>query len=318
MKKEFDIVTIGTMAYDMILRTVDASLFTRDTTLLQEVGLSSGGGALISAIIAQRLGCKTALIGKTTKDPFGDYLLHIVRDAGVNCAGIKVSETDSMSLTFALVKPDGSRHFLSKQGSNNSTLCLQDFDLDIVRKAEIVCYGSFLYLQTLDMGDITTVFMTAKESGALTVADIASDAFLQGTQTVFRNFPYLDFFIPSYTEAKYLTNESDPVRMAAVLRQKGCQNVIIKLGGDGCYVDNGKVSGTVPTFNNVKAVDTTGAGDNFVGGFLTALHDGLDLIEASRFANAVASISVSGVGGIAAVQNKQQVLDLLHSEPNFS
>ena len=86
MEKEFDIVAIGTMAYDMILRTVDETAFTRDTTVLESVGISSGGGAMTSVIAAQRVGCKTALVGRVCQDDFSSYLLRVLDEAGVDFA----------------------------------------------------------------------------------------------------------------------------------------------------------------------------------------------------------------------------------------
>ncbi|MDL2253907.1 carbohydrate kinase family protein [Ruminococcaceae bacterium OttesenSCG-928-I18] len=312
MEKEFDIVTIGIAAYDMILRTVDESLFTRDTTMLQEVGVSSGGGAMTQAVIAQRLGCKTALMGKISSDIFGDYLQRILKDAGVDDSRVVVSSEDSMSLTFALVRPDGTRHFLGWQGSNNRTLCLDDIDLSLVKKAKIVSYGSFYFLQEMDKGGANLIFRTAKDAGALTVADVGADAFSQGKDVIFSNLPLLDYFIPSYVEAEYLTGEKDPARMASFFLRKGCRNVIIKLGAEGCFVASEHLAKTIPTFNEVKANDTTGAGDNFVGGFLAGLIDGRDVLDAARFANAVASVSVTEMGAIHGVKNKQQVLDLMN------
>jgi len=313
LEKEFDVVSIGVMAYDMILCTVDERVFTRDTTMLSEVGVSSGGGAMTQAVIAQRLGCKTALVGKVGTDAFSAFLIKVLQDAGVDYSNVKISPNDTMSLTFALVRPDGRRHFIGWQGSNNRTLCMEDFDLSIVKKAKIVSYGSFYFLQGLDKEGIEVILSEAKKAGAITVADSASDAFSQGKNIVFDNLPMLDYFIPSFVEAEYLTEETSPAKMADFLLKKGCKNVIIKLGVDGCFVANHKIAQVVPTFNNVKACDTTGAGDNFVGGFLTGLIDGDDILTAVRFANAVASISVTGMGAITAVQNKQQVLDLMNS-----
>ena len=312
LKKDFDVLTIGVVAYDMILRTIDETLFTRDTTLLQEVGVSSGGGAMTQAVVAQRLGCRTALVGKVCTDAFSDYLVKVLQDAGVDYSNVKVSPNDTMSLTFALVKPNGTRHLLGLQGSNNRSLGMDDFDLSIVRKAKIVSYGSFYFLQGLDKGGVTTILSEAKDAGAITVADAAGDMFSQGRNIVFNNLPLLDYFVPSYVEAMYLTEESSPARMADFLLKRGGKNVIIKIGVDGCYVANGEVAQVIPTFNSVKVCDTTGAGDNFVGGFLAGLIDGYDILEAARFANAVASISVTGMGAITALQNKQQVLDLMN------
>lgn len=311
MGKKYDIVAIGTVAYDMILRTVDETLFTRDTTLLEEVGISPGGAAMTQTVIASRLGCKTAIVGKVCKDTFSDYLVEELNAAGVDTDYLVHSDEDTMSLTFALVKPDGTRHFLGLAGSNNQSLCVDDFELELVTKAKIVSYGSFFFLKGLDSQGVSVILQKAKESGALTVADCASDSFKQGKEIVFRNLPLIDFFIPSYVEAHYLTQEEEPKEMANQLLAKGCKNVIIKLGEEGCYVTDGERAEVIPTFNQVKVSDTTGAGDNFVGGFMAALAKGMNLWKAARYANAVAAVSVTKMGAVTALKDESQVRKLL-------
>lgn len=313
MEKRYDILAIGTMAYDMILRNVDEQLFTRDTTLLDEVGVSVGGAAVTQTIVAQRLGCKTAIVGKICTDSFSDYLMEVLTQSGVDATRVIRSPTDSMSLTFALVRPDGARHFLGLAGSNNQTLCLEDFDLSVVREAKIVSYGSFFFLKGLDQRGVSVLFETAKQVGALTVADCANDSFQQGPDTVYRTLPLIDYFIPSYVEAAYLTGETDPARMAKHLLSKGCKNLIIKLGEEGCYVTSGDHAAVVPAFHPEQVRDTTGAGDNFVGGFMAGLTEGMDLFTAARYANAVAAVSVTGAGAVTALRGKEQVLSYFNT-----
>lgn len=311
MGKKYDIVSIGVMAYDMILRTVDETLFTRDTTLLEDVGASVGGGAMIQTITAQRLGCKTAVVGKLCRDSFSDYAMKTLSAAGVDTSHVVRSDKDSMSLTFALVRPNGTRHFLGLAGSNNQSLCLEDFNLSVVTEAKIVSYGSFFFLKGLDQDGVPKIFHTAKQVGALTVADCASDSFHQGRETVLSNLPMIDYFIPSYVEAEYVTEEKEPASMAKMLLGRGCQNVVIKLGEEGCYVTDGRTSRIVPAFHIENVSDTTGAGDTFVGGFMAGLIDGMDLFTAARYANAAAAVSVTGAGGVTALKDKAQVLALM-------
>ncbi|MBQ3089968.1 MAG: carbohydrate kinase family protein [Oscillospiraceae bacterium] len=312
MEKEFDIVAIGTMAYDMILRTVDETAFTRDTTVLESVGISSGGGAMTSVIAAQRVGCKTALVGRVCKDAFSSYLLQVLDEAGVDRSQVSQGENDEMSLTYALVRPDGNRHFLGRPGTNNRNLTMDTFDLDIVRRAKIVSYGSYFVLPGLDGEGIRRIFTEAKQAGAITVADVANDSFHLGRETVLQDLPLIDYFIPSYVEAEYLTGEQDVEKMARYLLSRGAKNVLIKIGEEGCYVANEHLAQTVPAFH-VKACDTTGAGDNFVGGFMAGLADGMELLDAVRFGNAVAAVSVTGMGAVSALRDRKQVMELIES-----
>lgn len=310
MDKQYDIVAIGTLAYDMILRTVDESVFTRDTTVLDEVGISVGGGAMLSAIAAQRLGRKTAVVGKLCTDAFSDYCICVLEKAGVDTTYVTRSESDTMSLTFALVRQSGDRHFLGRMGSNNRSLTPADFDLSVVTRAKIVSYGSFLVLPGLDQ-EMLRIFRHARQAGALTVADCANDSYSQGPETVLRCLPEIDYFVPSQVEAEYLTGEHEPAMMARRLLERGCRNLIIKLGEAGCYVTDGVTARIIPAFSVPHVSDTTGAGDNFVGGFMAGLLEGLDLFEAARYASATAAVSITGPGGEGALQNKSQVLEIL-------
>lgn len=315
MDKQYDIVTIGLMAYDMILRTVDETIFTRDATLLNGLGVSSGGGAMTQAVIASRLGCKTALVSKVGTDTFSHYLLEVLAEAGVDSTYIKISPTDTMMVTIALVRSDGTRNFLTWEGSSNRTFCLDDFDLSIVKKAKIVSYGSFYFLQGLDCGGAAEIFKEAKSGGAITIADAASDAFHQGQNIVLHNLPLIDYFIPSYEEARYLTGEADYRRMADKLLAKGCGNIIIKLGKEGCFAANQKESRLIPACHTIPVCDSTGAGDNFVGGFMTGLLDGKDIFSAARYGNTVASVSIGAMGAVTAVKNRQQIEEAMNKEP---
>lgn len=314
MDKKYDIVSIGTVAYDMILRTVDETAFQRDTTLLRDVGVSSGGAAMIQTITAARLGCKTAIVGKMAKDVFGTYLLNELRAAGVDSDYLIQSPDAKTALTFALVREDGNRHFLGYTGSTNQTLCVQEINLEVIKQAKIVSYGSFFWMKSLDQTGVSILLHTAKEAGAQTVADCASDSFHQGKEIVLRNLPLIDYFIPSYVEAEYLTGEKEPEVMAHKLLGAGCRNVIIKLGAEGCLVTDGKQEKRIAAIHSKEVCDTTGAGDSFVGGFMAGLIDGKDIWNSAEYANAVAAVSVTGLGALTALRNKQQVLKMIGKE----
>ena len=82
--------------------------------------------------------------------------------------------------------------------------------------------------------------------------------------------PHIDYFLPSYKEARALTGTSDPAEMARILMAAGVRHIAIKLGGDGCLFRDNDTEFRVPAYQ-VPVVDTCGAGDAFVGGFLTGL-----------------------------------------------
>jgi len=129
-------------------------------------------------------------------------------------------------------------------------------------------------------------------------------------QTVLDALPYIDYFVPSREEAQLLTNTMDPSLMANRLMQYGCNNVIIKLGNYGCLIKNCDMEMLLPACQVENVVDTTGAGDDFVGD-LRALARNTTLVEAVIFAQIMASVSIQKVGATTAVHNLQQIMELM-------
>jgi ribokinase len=105
-------------------------------------------------------------------------------------------------------------------------------------------------------------------------------------------------------------NDSAAAKAASVLRARGVQTVILTLGARGAFVANDSITQIVPGFK-VKAADTTGAGDVFSGALSVALADQQPLLQAVRFANAAAAISVTGVGAQLSAPSRRDVERLL-------
>jgi sugar/nucleoside kinase (ribokinase family) len=120
--------------------------------------------------------------------------------------------------------------------------------------------------------------------------------------------PHLDLFAPSRTEAAALTGEKAPERMVAAFRQHMGKGLIgIKLDADGCYLDDGQRAVYVPAYR-IEVVDTTGAGDTWFGGLLTALQHGMPLEKAGRFANRAAADCCTALGASAGVRSFEETL----------
>ncbi len=101
--------------------------------------------------------------------------------------------------------------------------------------------------------------------------------------------PYIDYFFPNYEEAAFLTDKTNVVDISDVLLDCGIKNVIIKRGREGLFrARQSKDQAVVQPFLNPHPIDTIGAGDNFVAGFISAILAKMPLLEAARYANAVA------------------------------
>ena len=128
-----------------------------------------------------------------------------------------------------------------------------------------------------------------------------------------------DYFIPNETEAALLAgmpveNVEQAKAAAKELQRRGVRNVILTLGAQGALIKNHTLTQHVPAINAGPVVETTGAGDAFNGGLATALAEGRNLIESTKFACAVAGISVTRPGTAPSMPHRSEIDALLHRD----
>lgn len=172
--------------------------------------------------------------------------------------------------------------------------------------------GIFLTQLETNINVIENAIVYAKRSGNLVVFNPAP---IQGFNKDI--LKYVDIITPNEIEASILTgieinSYKDANNAAILLQQMGVNIVLITLGEKGVLLKTKETTKIIKGFN-VEVVDTTGAGDAFNGGFITALADGKTLEEASIFANAVAALSVMRVGTSPAMPNRAEVEKFLSS-----
>ena len=146
------------------------------------------------------------------------------------------------------------------------------------------------------------VLQRARAAGLSTSLDTGWDADNRWMEDLQPCLPFADLLFVNESEGKMLTGSDNPRHVAAKLRSLGANEVVVKLGAEGCVVFVGDDEFVAPGFA-VDAVDTTGAGDCFGGGFLAALHHGKSIPEAARFANAVGALKVSQLGAVKGVRD---------------
>lgn len=315
-EKTYDILCVGLLNANLPVKPVDKSVFDVDVTLVDAIEILPGGDAMNEAITLARLGNRVGLAGLVGRDPFADIVLNVAREAGVDVANVRVSDSVKTSVAIMLIKEDGSRNFASYRGAN-SAFSIDDIDLSVVKRTRLINIGSMFALKSFDGRGATALLKEAKANNVITSADMKYDTYKIGFEGIRETLGYIDYFLPSYDEAAYLTGEKEPGKMAEKLRAAGAGAVVIKLGDQGCHISAGKESLTLPPFKT-KVVDTTGAGDNFVAGFLTGVLRGWSIRECGTFANAVGSLSVQYVGPSNGVRSMEQVIGYIAGFKNKS
>ena len=302
-----DVVCAGLSVINFLVHPVDENIFLRDVTLVSPITLLQGGDAANQAIVLSRLGNKVALCSRRGNDEFGSLMLNLLAKHGIDIevSGIIVDPTQATSVCSVMVRADGQRNFCVHRGAINN-FRIEDIDISILKRTRVASIGGMFQLPSFDGEGMAKFLKYAKAQGVITVADTKADLRNIGIEGVSESLKYLDYFFPSYDEATVLSGESEPEKMAQIFLDAGVVHAGIKLGENGCFMKDAWQEFYIPGMS-VDVVDTTGAGDNFMAGFITGLLRGWDIRKCCEFATAVGAICVTQIGSNSAVMNFQQV-----------
>jgi sugar/nucleoside kinase (ribokinase family) len=146
----------------------------------------------------------------------------------------------------------------------------------------------------------------ARERGLSTSIDTQWDSRGGWLEDLAPCLPFTDYLFCNEDEARMLSGTEDAAATARMLCGLGAGTVVVKLGPRGCLIAGAENEIAVPAFE-VEVVDTTGAGDCFVGGFLSEMMRGASLTDAARFGAAVAAFSIGQLGATAGLRPRAEV-----------
>jgi sugar/nucleoside kinase (ribokinase family) len=301
MKK---VLCTGLVVCDIPLRPVPRTILDQDICFIEAPEFSTGGDALNVAVTLTKLGLPAVLCGLVGNDSNGDFILKRLDELGVDARGIRRHPRLGTVVSYILIEPGGERHFVV---SNDLSAALTGGDVpeELIAGADYVYFGSAMCMAAMDRGGAAALFKRAHNLGKTTLVDTAGCDPSLGA-AYWRNLldPMLretDVFMPSYEEAAILTGRREPEGIREELAACGLQLLVIKLGAEGCYVTDFKDQWRIPAFAGFKPLDTTGAGDSFVGGFIRGLAEGWRPEAAAVFAGAVAGFNITRLGATGGV-----------------
>lgn len=307
-----DVVCLGILVADVIAVPVDRYPDRGTLVLTERMGLNIGGCAANSAIGMARLGLRAAVIGKVGKDALGDFVVCALESEGVFTEGIRRDGKAGTSSTMVMVHADRERSFIHCIGANG-TLREGEIEFRLIGGSKVLHVGGALVMPGFDGAPLARTLAKAKEAHVATALDTVWDGTGQWMQLLREALPNVDYLLPSVDEAAMLTGEKEPERIAERLLEAGAGVVALKMGGKGCYVATREEGFHVPPYR-VEVVDSTGAGDAFVAGFLCGVVKGLGLRECAEMGNAVGALCVRGVGTTEALPGLKEVEELMESQ----
>ena len=304
-----NVSVIGAAVIDIIAGSVDKDIFIRGSVPARSIGMSFGGDALNEAVILAGLGMKTELISLLGNDESAKSILKYLSDNKVDSSKISTEPDICTGMNIVLVDKEAERYFITNPDSSLRKLSKKHILPYINDLGNIISFASIFVSYALPISDMAEVFKAAKQTkGRILVADMTTAKNGETIKDLAPILEYVDYIIPNEKEAAILTQKRDPKRSAECFLEHGAHTVIIKCGKNGCFYKNKNEEGIVHAFRDARAIDTTGAGDSFVSGFIYGLSKNLSLQECCRYGCAVSSVAVEhyGTGCIEEIINESE------------
>lgn len=303
------VICIGTALVDSIIRGFDPEPVSASGYRADSCSLNVGGEAVNEAVALASLGVDTRILCFLGNDSAGRMVADSLSSHGVDTGGIVWEDAHPTPVTTMFVNADGTRKSITNQ-AHRYNFHPEDH-LEALGQAGAIILGSLFRAPFDDPEIIRKVIAAAKEKGLPVFADTKLPNFRTLTlKDLSEILPMIDFITPNEDEARYYSGQDEPEAMADVFLSYGVKNVIIKLGGRGCLLKNREITLQLPAYR-IDAVDATGAGDNFIAGFVSEILRGSSLSDALHFANACGAVCSTMVGAGTAVKSRDQILQFI-------
>ena len=267
----------------------------------------AGGSAANCAVSCARLGVKVKQLGVIGDDSFGEFLVDDLRTSGVSTELVR-QVPGASAFAIIIVDANGERTMLSHRDIVTSDI-VRGFS-EVRLNANDHMHVSGYAFQTDCTSQIANKLLAeARKAGAATSIDPSFQFACNYHESHQSLINELDYLFPNEDEAYQMTGDSLAQDAAAKLLDSGVKCVIVTGGRLGCLIANATLAEfvKVPAYEVSHPVDTTGAGDGFVGGFLAARMKGIDLEPAARVGHAVAANVVMDFGGHVGSPNVAQL-----------
>ncbi|WVZ04057.1 hypothetical protein V8G54_024863 [Vigna mungo] len=314
------VVSFGEMLIDFVPTVSGVSLAEAPGFLK-----APGGAPANVAIAVARLGGKAAFVGKLGDDEFGHMLAGILKENDVRSDGINFDQGARTALAFVTLRKDGEREFMFyRNPSADMLLTPEDLNLELIRSAKVFHYGSISLIVEPCRSAHLKAMEVAREAGCLLSYDPNLRLPLwpspeEARQQILSIWEKADVIKVSDVELEFLTG-SDKIddESALSLWHPNLKLLLVTLGEHGSRYYTKNFHGSVDAFH-VNTVDTTGAGDSFVGALLckivddqSILEDEAKLREVLKFANACGAITTTKKGAIPALPTEADALNLIN------
>jgi ribokinase len=287
------VAVVGSINMDLVVRAPRFAL-AGETILGHAFKTIPGGKGANQAVAAKRQGAEVCMIGRVGGDAFGDTMSRNLEHEGINTGRLVSEHDESSGVALITVDDSGENTIIVVQGANGR---LSIADIEAARS--LILEADILLMQLeIPLAVVEHAAQAAREGGVTVILNAAPAQPLPP-----QLLSLVDYLVVNESEVLLLargasaTNgTTSPEEAARTLQGAGAHNLVITLGEQGAMLlPLGGSSVSIPAFR-VQAVDTTAAGDAFVGAFAVRLAEGMEPEEALRWANAAGALTVTREG----------------------
>jgi ribokinase len=301
------VVVVGSINMDLVVR---ASRFPQagETILGHAFQTIPGGKGANQAVAARRLGAEVVMIGRVGDDPFGSPLRQNLAGEGINTERVVPDASQPTGVALITVEDSGENTIIAVLGANGA---IARSDIEAARSL-ITGADSLIMQLEVPLAVIAHAAQLARAGGVPVILNAAPAQPLPPPLLAL-----VDYLVVNEGEARLLAGSGavPPAEAARALQARGARAVVVTLGAAGSLLvgDDG-VCVSAPAFA-VRVVDTTAAGDAFVGAFALARAATLPAAEALRWANAAGALAVTRVGAQPSLPTRAEVEAFLAQHP---
>lgn len=301
------VMVVGSINVDRILQIPELPL-PGETIKMTALTSAAGGKGANQAVAAARSGAQTTFIGKVGADADGEMMRQTLQNNQIDISGIDVAADNVTGQAYILLQASGQNSIIINGGANNlvtaatvqaeqARFAKQDF---VIAELETPLSATLTAFQLAHQADVRTILNPAPARQDLSAELLA----------------LTDLIVPNETESASLTgiqitDQASMQASAAFFHRLGIAAVVITLGAAGCYYSYADQQGIIPGLS-VPVVDTTAAGDTFIGALAAKLTpDFSNLVAALQYATQASALTVQQLGALPSIPEQAAVLAAL-------
>ncbi len=287
---KIDVLALGTCNADFLMNVSRFSGADEEVDI-EKLRISLGGSAANFAVGVSRLGLNSGIMARIGKDHYGSYILSEFKKENIDTERL-VCTDEKTGMAFIAVEPEGERSIYTFMGAN-SKFHLEQEDVNQIKASQIL-HVTGMYIEVVEEASKHANTLSFNPGGLLSSYGLdALENILKKTEILFLN----------KREVTLLTGMGHEDG-AALLVESGVPKVVVTMGRDGSkvYTQDGEIY--YPTTSKIEVLDTTGAGDSFAAGFITALFKKKELKECLKQGNQSASNCVIKIGALNSFEFK--------------